>query len=48
MRCTELGKIQVKGIKDAITAYSPEEVTADLAKIIEARHREGRGASLES
>jgi hypothetical protein len=32
-RCTELGKIQVKGIKDAITAYSPEEITVDLAKL---------------
>ena len=35
VRCTELGKIQVKGIKDAITAYSPEEVTVDLAKLAE-------------
>ena len=35
MRCTELGKIQVKGIKDAITAYSPEEVTVDLSKLAE-------------
>ena len=34
VRCTELGKIQVKGIKDAITAYSAEELTADPAKII--------------
>ncbi len=33
VRCTELGRIQVKGIKDAITAYSPEEVTVDLKKI---------------
>ena len=33
VRCTELGKIQVKGIKEAITAYSPEEVLVDLAKI---------------
>ena len=36
VRCTELGKIQVKGIKDAIIAYSPEELTADPAKIIDA------------
>jgi class 3 adenylate cyclase/HEAT repeat protein len=35
VRCTELGKIQVKGIKDAITAYSPEEVTVDLSKLAE-------------
>jgi class 3 adenylate cyclase len=33
VRCTELGRIQVKGIKEAITAYSPEEVLVDLAKI---------------
>jgi class 3 adenylate cyclase/HEAT repeat protein len=33
VRCTELGKIQVKGIKDAITAYSPEEVVVDMQKI---------------
>jgi class 3 adenylate cyclase len=35
VRCTELGKIQVKGIKDAIIAYSPQELTVDPAKIIE-------------
>jgi class 3 adenylate cyclase/HEAT repeat protein len=36
VRCTELGKIQAKGIKDAITAYSPQELTADPAKILTA------------
>jgi len=35
VRCTELGRIQVKGIKDAITAYSPQELTADPAKIMD-------------
>ncbi len=33
VRCIELGKIQVKGIKEAITAYSPEEVIVDMKKI---------------
>jgi class 3 adenylate cyclase len=33
VRCTELGKIQVKGIREAIIAYSPEEVTVDLSKV---------------
>jgi class 3 adenylate cyclase len=33
VRCTELGRIQVKGIKEAITAYSPEKVTVDLEKV---------------
>jgi hypothetical protein len=31
-RCTELGKIQAKGIKDPITAYSPQAITVDLAR----------------
>jgi len=35
VQCTELGRIQVKGIKEAITAYSPEKVTVDLNKIQE-------------
>jgi class 3 adenylate cyclase len=35
-RCTELGPIQVKGIKDGILAYSPQEITVDLAKLAEA------------
>jgi class 3 adenylate cyclase/HEAT repeat protein len=33
--CTELGRIQVKGIKEAIQAYSPEEVTVDVRKFRE-------------
>jgi class 3 adenylate cyclase len=33
VRCTELGKIQVKGIKDPMMAYSPQEVTVDLARL---------------
>jgi class 3 adenylate cyclase len=32
VRCTELGRIQVKGIKEAMTAYSPQEVTVDLSR----------------
>ena len=35
VRCTELGRIQVKGIKDPITAYSALELTADPAKAID-------------
>jgi class 3 adenylate cyclase/HEAT repeat protein len=34
-RCTALGKIQVKGIKEAIPAYRAEAVTVDLGKIAE-------------
>ena len=41
VRCTELGKIQVKGIKDAITAYSPQELMADPAKIRDAAPEAG-------
>ncbi|MCX7031993.1 MAG: hypothetical protein NTU62_17990 [Spirochaetes bacterium] len=33
VRCTELGPIQVKGIAEAITAYSPEEILVDLQKL---------------
>jgi class 3 adenylate cyclase/HEAT repeat protein len=33
VRCTELGPIQVKGIAEAITAYSPEEILVDLEKL---------------
>ncbi|HEY9595603.1 MAG TPA: adenylate/guanylate cyclase domain-containing protein [Spirochaetia bacterium] len=36
VRCTELGRIQVKGIKEGVVAYSPEEVTVDLSKLKEA------------
>jgi class 3 adenylate cyclase len=35
VRCTELGKIQVKGVPEAITAYLPEEVIVDLSKLAE-------------
>lgn len=35
VRCTALGKIQVKGIEDAITAYSAQELIADPAKIVD-------------
>jgi class 3 adenylate cyclase/HEAT repeat protein len=35
VRCTKLGGINVKGIKEAITAYVAEEVTVDLAKLQE-------------
>jgi class 3 adenylate cyclase/HEAT repeat protein len=33
VRCTELGPIQVKGIAEAITAYSPDEILVDLEKV---------------
>jgi class 3 adenylate cyclase/HEAT repeat protein len=33
VRCTELGPIQVKGIAEAIIAYSPEEILVDLEKL---------------
>ncbi len=32
VRCTQLGKIQVKGIKEPMSAYSPAEVTINLEK----------------
>jgi len=35
VRCTELGKLNVKGIKEAITAYSPQEILIDLDKLTE-------------
>ena len=35
VRCTGLGRIQVKGIKDAIMAYSAKEITVDLGKLQE-------------
>ena len=41
VRCTALGKINVKGIKDAITAYSAIELTADPAKMIDAAPEPG-------
>jgi class 3 adenylate cyclase len=41
VRCTDLGKIEVKGLKDPIMAYSPVELTADPAKIIDAAPEPG-------
>jgi class 3 adenylate cyclase len=41
VRCTELGRIQVKGIKEAITAYSPEELIADPAKLMDSAEEPG-------
>ena len=35
VRCTQLGDIEVKGIKDFITAYSPQEVIADTTKLMD-------------
>jgi class 3 adenylate cyclase len=35
VRCTELGRIEVKGIKEGVIAYKPEEITVDLEKIKE-------------
>ena len=34
VKCTELGKIKVKGITDPITAYSALDLTADPSKVI--------------
>ncbi len=51
VRCTELGRIQVKGIRDPITAYSPEEVLVDLAELAGgapgADRGQGRSSTLE-
>jgi class 3 adenylate cyclase len=41
VRCTELGRIQVKGIKEAITAYSPEELIADPSKLMDSAQEPG-------
>jgi class 3 adenylate cyclase len=41
VRCTELGRIQVKGIKEAIPAYSPEELIADPTKLMDSREEPG-------
>jgi class 3 adenylate cyclase len=41
VRCTELGKIQVKGIEEPITAYSPQELIADPAGIMDAAPEPG-------
>jgi class 3 adenylate cyclase len=41
VRCTQLGNIEVKGIKDFITAYSPQEVIADTTKLMGAADEPG-------
>ena len=41
VRCTEMGKIQVKGIKEAIMVYSPQELIADPAKILDVVPEQG-------
>ncbi|HVO37943.1 MAG TPA: adenylate/guanylate cyclase domain-containing protein, partial [Spirochaetia bacterium] len=35
VRCTSLGKIEVKGIKDPVMAYTAKEVTVDLSRTAE-------------
>jgi class 3 adenylate cyclase len=53
VRCTHLGPIQVKGIKDGVVAYKPEEIVVDIEKILQASPGEPgekgalRDASLE-
>ena len=44
VRCMELGKIQVKGVKEAITAYSPEELTVDIGGVT----ADGEGAAADT
>ena len=34
VRCTQLGRLMVKGIKEGIIAYKPEEIIVDLEKIM--------------
>jgi class 3 adenylate cyclase/HEAT repeat protein len=41
VRCTELGRIQVKGVKEPITAYSPEELVADPTKLMDSDQEPG-------
>ncbi len=41
VRCTQLGNIEVKGIKDFITAYSPQEVIADTTKLMDGAEEPG-------
>ena len=48
VRCTKLGGINVKGIKEAITAYVAEEVTVDLAKLQQAGAGGEKGALRDS
>lgn len=48
VRCTDLGMVQVKGIKDPIMAYSAKEITKNLDSISEeAAGKEARDASLQ-
>jgi class 3 adenylate cyclase len=35
VRCTQLGRIEAKGIKDGVVAYKPEEIIVDLEKILQ-------------
>jgi len=37
IRCTRLGDIQVKGKKEAITAYSAEKIMVDIEKVLKAK-----------
>lgn len=37
IRCTRLGDIQVKGKKEAITAYSAEKMMVDIEKVLKAK-----------
>jgi len=34
VRCTRLGRIEAKGIKDGVLAYKPEEIIVDIEKIM--------------
>jgi class 3 adenylate cyclase len=34
VRCTQLGRIEAKGIKDGVVAYKPEEIIVDIEKIM--------------
>jgi class 3 adenylate cyclase len=34
VRCTKLGRIEAKGIKDGVVAYKPEEILVDIEKIM--------------
>jgi hypothetical protein len=36
VRCTQLGRIEVKGIKDGVVAYKPEEIIIDIEKFMHA------------
>jgi hypothetical protein len=41
VRCTELGRIEVKGIEGGVPAYSAQELIADPAKVIDAAPEQG-------